>query len=91
MPYCKAVTCIKDLVEKKKYIQLVFDSLQFTYFSTRSSALIKCDIRIDKSVSRVTVWHHKALPVMQNSDPRDRLVYLNLILIIHSFSCISLR
>ena len=42
---------------------------------------------MDKSVERVTVWHHEALSSDANSDPRDRLVHPYLTLTIDSFSC----
>ena len=42
---------------------------------------------IDKSVPRVTFWHHEARRVMPNCDPRDRFVYPYLTRMIDSFSC----
>ena len=42
---------------------------------------------MDKSVPRVTVWHHKALPsdALPDSDPSNRFVYACLTLMIDSF------
>ena len=37
--------------------------------------LHECQVLIDKSVPRVTFWHHEARRVMPNCDPRDRFVY----------------
>ena len=37
--------------------------------------LHECQVWIDKSVPRVTFWHHEARRVMPNCDPRDRFVY----------------
>ena len=36
---------------------------------------MKCEERIEKSVRRITVWHHKACRVMTNGDPRDGFFY----------------
>ena len=36
--------------------------------------LHECQVRIDKSVLRVTFWHHEARQVIPNCDPRDRFV-----------------
>ena len=33
----------------------------------------ECEGRIEKSVPRITVWHHEACPVMTNSDPEGRI------------------
>ena len=33
----------------------------------------KCEGRIEKSVSRIAVWQHKACRVMKNSDPEGRI------------------
>ena len=35
--------------------------------------LHECEVLIEISVPRVTVWHHEA-PPMPNCDPRDRFV-----------------
>ena len=35
----------------------------------------ECEDGIEKSVPRITVWHHKAWLVMANSDPDDRFFY----------------
>ena len=37
--------------------------------------LHECQVWIDKSVPRVTFWHHEARRVMPNCDPRDKFVY----------------
>ena len=49
--------------------------------------LHECQVWIDKSVPRVTFWHHEARRVMPNCDPRDRFVYPYLTRLIDSFSC----
>ena len=49
--------------------------------------LNECQVWIDKSVPRVTFWHHEARRVMPNCDPRDRFVYPYLTRMIDSFSC----
>ena len=49
--------------------------------------LHKCQVWIDKSVPRVTFWHHEARRVMPNYDPRDRFVYPYLTRMMDSFSC----
>ena len=49
--------------------------------------LHECQVWIDKSVPRVTFWHHKACRVMPNCDPRDRFVYPYLTRMMDSFSC----
>ena len=36
----------------------------------------ECEGRIEKSVPRITVWHHKACRVMTNGDP-DGLIFLS--------------
>ena len=57
--------------------------------------LHECEVEIDKSVARVTVWHHheaEARRVMPDSYPRDISVYRSvLILIKYSFSCRSIK
>ena len=35
--------------------------------------LHECQVWIDKSVPRVTFWHHEACLVLPNCDPRDSL------------------
>ena len=47
----------------------------------------ECQVWIDKSVPRVTFWHHEARRVMPNCDPRDRFVYPYLTRMMDSFSC----
>ena len=49
--------------------------------------LHECQVWIDKSVPRVTFWHHEARRVMPNCDPRDRFVYPYLTRMMDSFSC----
>ena len=43
--------------------------------------------KIEKSVSRIIVWHHEACRVMTNGDPGDRFFYPSLTWIMDSFSC----
>ena len=33
----------------------------------------ECEGRIEKSVPRIAVWHHKACPVMTNGDPEGQI------------------
>ena len=47
----------------------------------------ECEVLIEKSVSRVTVWHHEALPSDAKLYPRDRFLDQYLTLMIDSFSC----
>ena len=49
--------------------------------------LHECQVWIDKSVPRVTFWHHEARRVMPNCDPRVRFVYPYLTQMMDSFSC----
>ena len=49
--------------------------------------LHECQVWIDKSVPRVTFWHHEARRVMPNCDPRDRFVYPYMTRMMDSFSC----
>ena len=44
----------------------------------------ECEVLIEKSVPRVTVWLCRVMP---NCDPRDRFVNQYLKLMIYSFSC----
>ena len=37
----------------------------------------ECEGWIEKSVPRITVWHHEACRVMTNGDPEGRIPYLN--------------
>ena len=47
----------------------------------------ECEGRIEKSVSRIALWHHEACRVMTNGDPEGRFFYPILTRILHSFSC----
>ena len=47
----------------------------------------ECEVLIDKSVLRVTVWHHEALPSDAKLYPRDRFLDQYLTIMIDSFSC----
>ena len=33
----------------------------------------ECEVRIEKSVSRIAVWHHEACQVMTNGDPEGKI------------------
>ena len=44
---------------------------------------------IDKTVLRITDWHHGACPLITNGDHEDRFFYLTLTIIMDSFSCSS--
>ena len=37
----------------------------------------ECQGRIEKSVPRITVWHHEACRVMTNGDPEGRIILAN--------------
>ena len=47
----------------------------------------ECEGRIEKSVPRITIWHHEACQVMTNGDPEGQIFYLTLTRIMDSFSC----
>ena len=47
----------------------------------------ECEGRIEKSVPRIAVWHHKACRVMINGDPEGRTFLSYLTPIMDSFSC----
>ena len=49
--------------------------------------LHECQVCIDISVLRDTVWHHEACRVIPNCDPKDRFVYPYLTRMMDSFSC----
>ena len=36
----------------------------------------ECEGRIEKSIPRISVWHHKACRVMTNGDPEGRFFIL---------------
>ena len=58
------------------------------YYSQETVRILhECQVWIDKSVPRVTFWHHEACRVMPNCDPRDRFVYPYLTRMMDSFSC----
>ena len=46
-----------------------------------------CQVLIDNSIPRVTIWFHEAPPSDENSDPNDRFLYqyLTFILVINLF------
>ena len=50
----------------------------------------ECEGRIEKSVPRITVWHHEACRVNTNGDPRAGFFHPSLACIMDSFSCSSL-
>ena len=47
----------------------------------------ECEGRIEKSVTRIAVWHHEACRVMTNGDREGRIFYPILTRIMNSFSC----
>ena len=47
----------------------------------------ECEVGIEKSVPRITDWHHEACRVMTNGDPRDGFFYPTITRIMDSFSC----
>ena len=47
----------------------------------------ECEGRIEKSISRIAVWHHEACQVMRNSDPNGQIFLSPLRQIMNSFSC----
>ena len=75
------------LNKNKKYTNNQSLCLAFVFFSCNIRILHECQVWIDKSVPRVTFWHHEARRVMPNCDPRDRFVYPYLTRIMDSFSC----
>ena len=62
-----------------------FWKMEHSFNSVR--ILHECQVWIDKSIWRVTFWHHEARRVMRNCDPRDRFVYPYLTHMMDSFSC----
>ena len=52
--------------------------------SARKRIHHSCKVWVDKSVPRVTVWHHEASLVMPKCDPRDSFVYPYLTLMLDS-------
>ena len=51
----------------------------------------ECEDGIEKSVPRITDWHHEACLVMTIGDPRDRFFYPISTWILDSFFCASLN
>ena len=58
---------------------------QRQYFSWVMGIYHECEGRIEKSVPRITVWHHEACRVMKSGDPEGRIFYPNLTRIMDSF------
>ena len=50
-----------------------------------------CDGEIEKSVPRITVWHHKGCGMTTNIDPKGQIVYHIPTQIMDSFSCSPLN
>ena len=50
-----------------------------------------CKGGIEKSVLRITDWHHEACEVMKNGDPQGDIFYPILTQIMDSFSCSPLN
>ena len=46
----------------------------------------ECEGRVEKSVPRITVWHHEACRVMTNGDPEGQIFYPTRTPIMDSFS-----
>ena len=55
-----------------------------------SPASVMSEGGIEKSVTRITVWHHEACRVMKDCDSEDVFFYPALTRIMDSFSCSSL-
>ena len=72
---------------REKTIQDITKKLTTCRKSKIIRILHECQVWIDKSVLRVTVWHHEAHRVMPNCDPRDRFVYPYLTQMKDTFSC----
>ena len=77
----------KSYVDKLVARNPLHFSLLSTSFTEHIRILHECQIWIDKSVPRVTFWHHEARRVMPNCDPRGRFVYPYLTRMMDSFSC----
>ena len=45
----------------------------------------ECEGRMEKSIPRITVWHHEACLVMTNGDPEGRIFYPTLARTMDSF------
>ena len=50
----------------------------------------ECEGRIEKSVRRITIWHHEACRVMTKGDPEGRIFYPTLTRIMDSISRLPL-
>ena len=44
---------------------------------SKSTVYHECEGRMEKSVSRIAVWHHEACRVMTNGDPEGRIFLSN--------------
>ena len=65
-------------LSQDKYKQ-TFLSKTFTFFKPISlpcniRIYHECECRIEKSVPRIAVWHHKACRVMTNGDPEGQIL-----------------
>ena len=64
--------CIQQQKNKHKHVYLIRLVLQKTVLCLRIHN--ECECGIEKSVLRITVWHHEACRVMTNVDREGRIV-----------------
>ena len=96
LPLCpvnrnKKVDVYQSLRSILRQLVIVFFLDCLNYYPVKYRNIIRilheCQVWIDKSVPRVTFWHHEARRVMPNCDPRDRFAYPYLTRMMDSFSC----
>ena len=65
------------MLDKLSCFVVVFKRISFyggTYQSVKHIRIYhECEGKIEKSVPRIAVWHHKARRVMTNSDPEGQI------------------
>ena len=64
--------CKRHLIRNLLYLML--GSYFLTHFSLKTIRIYyECEGGIERYVPRITIWHHKACPVMTNGDPEGRI------------------
>ena len=63
----------KPLVGYRFYCMALFDSETHATSYDNIRIYHECEGRIEKSVPRITIWHHEACRVMKNDDPYWRI------------------
>ena len=59
--------------QTKHFIPHIFDIINMSSNHNIIRTYHKCEGGIEKSVPKITVWHHKACRVMTNADPEGRI------------------